>query len=136
GLQIPVFEFEDEVGSDIYWMVRFGTLGPDTRPAYPHFVIAGGRARVVPDVVISGGARSAQIPSNDGCRFPLCGDAALVQPDCPIAQALYRHQVVADEQHGPSLTGHLLHLTETLPLKCGVPDGKDFVDDEYVRLEV
>ena len=43
---------------------------------------------------------------------------------------------MADEEHGPALARRVVHLSQTLFLELGIPDGQHLVDDQDLRLEV
>ena len=60
-----------------------------------------------------------------------------MQQYAAVAQPLHRAHVVADEQDGPPhRRRHVLHFADALLLELHVAHGQDFVDEQYLGLEV
>src|SRR5215469_5871122 len=78
-----------------------------------------------------------QIPFDDRRRTADFAYGTAVQPDAAFAQFLDDAQIMADEQHSPSLAaGHLIHFSKALLLEFGIADREDLIDHEYVRLQM
>src|SRR5262249_13343295 len=69
-------------------------------------------------------------------RRPHRLQSAAVDPEGPVTELANRHHVVADEEDRPPAPGGLAHAPQALPLELGVADGKHFVDDEDLRVQV
>src|SRR5262245_13576155 len=73
---------------------------------------------------------------DDFCRRPDHFDLAAIQQNGVLAQVCDHAEAVGHKQHGPAAARHVVHFAETLLLKTGVADCKDFVNDEDFRVEV
>ena len=59
---------------------------------------------------------------------------SVAQQHSALAQACNGGHVVGDDQNGSAVPADIFHFAEAAPLKGGVSDREDFVDNEDFRL--
>src|SRR5579872_4691976 len=63
-------------------------------------------------------------------------NASVLHPYTPLAERPDRIEIMAYEEYRSSVLGEASDLPQALLLECGVPYGKDLIDDQDLRVQM
>src|SRR6187431_2854573 len=108
----------------------------DPDSAQTHHRVAGRERTVGIAAFAMIGSTDLEIARGYRGRRPDLGDAAPVEAYRALAQPKHRLNVMRDQHDGLTAAADLLDALDALFLKLGVAHGKDFVDEQDLRLDV
>src|SRR6516225_1651928 len=96
----------------------------------------GAGAAMLPDGVVFAAGHGGFVSRDDFVGVAFLADAAVVDPDDPLAEAANLVELMGDEDDGVAGAGHVAHFAQALFLEVDVANGEDFVNDKNFRLKM